>query len=87
MRTVPNCSSSHPSLRIDPPPPAAIRAAPPPPAPAVFNNPDGWVVFDAAPYVRMRVFQVKHGKEVDSRQDFEAEGEGAAYMYNTTTTL
>ncbi|GLI64923.1 hypothetical protein VaNZ11_008318 [Volvox africanus] len=42
------------------------------PASAV-DNADGWCMFRVQPFVRMRVFQLRTGTEVDTREDFEAQ--------------
>ncbi|GIL76244.1 hypothetical protein Vretifemale_5725 [Volvox reticuliferus] len=42
------------------------------PASAV-DNADGWCMFRVQPFVRLRVFQLRTGTEVDTREDFEAQ--------------
>ncbi|KXZ56995.1 hypothetical protein GPECTOR_1g9 [Gonium pectorale] len=37
------------------------------------DNADGWAMFRVDPFVRLRVFQLRSGREVDSREDFEGQ--------------
>jgi hypothetical protein len=40
---------------------------------------DGWALFRLQPFVRMRVFSIRTGTEVDCREGFEDAGEDARH--------